>query len=88
MTASETFIVRGWVAEEAPATGLPCFLLFPGEPVAAIRRAAAGSGDSGSIACLAGAFADAHLGMDAWPGEWAGRIEYAADLGRIGGAWD
>lgn len=78
----------GWIAEEALATGLLCFLLFPGDPVAAIRRGAASSGDSDSIACLAGAFAGAHLGMDAWPAEWAGRIEYAEALTRIGAAWD
>ncbi|WP_030172493.1 ADP-ribosylglycohydrolase family protein [Spirillospora albida] len=78
----------GWIAEEALATGLLCFLLFPDDPVAAIRRGAASSGDSDSIACLAGAFAGAHLGMDAWPAEWAERIEYAAALRRIGDAWD
>ncbi|MBB4774382.1 ADP-ribosylglycohydrolase family protein, partial [Actinomadura welshii] len=78
----------GWVAEEALATGLLCFLLFPDEPAEAIRRGAASSGDSDSIACLAGAFAGAHLGMGAWPDGWSARIEYAADLARIGGAWD
>lgn len=78
----------GWVAEEALATGLLCFLLFPDEPVEAIWRGAASSGDSDSIACLAGAFAGAHLGMEAWPGEWSARIEYAADLARLGEAWD
>lgn len=79
---------EGWVAEEALATALLCFLLFPGDPVAAIRRGAASSGDSDSIACLAGAFAGAHLGMDAWPAGWAGRIEYAEKLARFGRAWD
>jgi ADP-ribosylglycohydrolase len=78
----------GWVAEEAFATGLLCFLLFPDDPVAAIRRGAASSGDSDSIACLAGAFAGAHLGMDAWPAAWAERIEYAGTLTTIGQAWD
>ena len=57
----------GWIAEEALATGLLCFLLFPDEPVPALRRAACSSGDSDSIACLAGAFAGAHLGAGAWP---------------------
>ncbi|MBX6768245.1 MAG: ADP-ribosylglycohydrolase family protein, partial [Actinomadura rubrobrunea] len=79
---------EGWVAEEALATALLCFLMFPDDPVAAIRRGAASSGDSDSIACLAGAFAGAHLGMDAWPAEWAARIEYADRLARLGRAWD
>ncbi|WP_242614614.1 ADP-ribosylglycohydrolase family protein [Actinomadura roseirufa] len=78
----------GWIAEEALATGLLCFLLFPADPVKAIWRGAASSGDSDSIACLAGAFAGASLGMDAWPAEWATRIEYAGPLARIGAAWD
>ncbi|GAA1557688.1 ADP-ribosylglycohydrolase family protein [Actinomadura kijaniata] len=78
----------GWVAEEAFATGLLCFLYFPDDAVGAIRRGAASSGDSDSIACLAGAFAGARLGMDAWPPEWADRIEYADRLGRVGTAWD
>ncbi len=66
----------GWVAEEALATALHCFLLYPSEPVAALRRAAVTRGDSDSIACLAGAFAGASLGVAAWPDEWLGRIEY------------
>jgi ADP-ribosylglycohydrolase len=78
----------GWIAEEAFGTALLCFLLFPDDPVAAISRGAASSGDSDSIACLAGAFAGAHLGMDAWPAEWAARIEYADTLAEIGRAWD
>ncbi|WP_184847350.1 ADP-ribosylglycohydrolase family protein [Allocatelliglobosispora scoriae] len=78
----------GWIAEEAFATALHCFLLFESEPVAMLGRAAATSGDSDSIACLAGAFAGAAHGMGAWPAEWAERIEYAAELDRIGRAWD
>ncbi|NUT34019.1 MAG: ADP-ribosylglycohydrolase family protein [Hamadaea sp.] len=79
---------EGWVAEEALATGLLCFLLFPDDPVAAVARGAASSGDSDSIACLAGAFAGAHLGLAAWPAAWADQIEYAEALDRIGRAWD
>ncbi|MFI9101724.1 ADP-ribosylglycohydrolase family protein [Streptomyces fildesensis] len=78
----------GWIAEEALATGLLCFLLFPDEPVTALRRAACTSGDSDSIACLAGAFAGAHLGAAAWPAEWAGRIEYREELLEFGALWD
>lgn len=78
----------GWVAEEALATGLLCFLLFPDDPLAVIRRAVVSSGDSDSIACLAGAFAGAYHGMDAWPTDWAARIEYRDRLARLGAAWD
>ncbi|WP_413756541.1 ADP-ribosylglycohydrolase family protein [Streptomyces sp. MMBL 11-3] len=78
----------GWIAEEALATGLLCFLLFVDEPVTALRRAACTSGDSDSIACLAGAFAGAYLGADAWPVEWADRIEHQGDLMAFGALWD
>ncbi len=73
----------GWIAEEALATGLLCFLLFPRDPVAALRRAAVTRGDSDSIAALAGAFAGAALGVDAWPDEWLARIEYGDRLARL-----
>ncbi|MFG2971318.1 MULTISPECIES: ADP-ribosylglycohydrolase family protein [unclassified Streptomyces] len=78
----------GWIAEEALATGLLCFLLFPDEPLLALRRAACSSGDSDSIACLTGAFAGAWLGEDAWPTAWADRIEYRGDLMTLGALWD
>jgi ADP-ribosylglycohydrolase len=79
---------EGWIAEEALATGLLCFLQFLDEPVTALRRAACTSGDSDSIACLAGAFAGAHLGADAWPAEWTERIEYRDELLELGALWD
>ncbi|MYZ35007.1 MULTISPECIES: ADP-ribosylglycohydrolase family protein [unclassified Streptomyces] len=78
----------GWTAEEALATALLCFLLFPADPVTALRRAACTRGDSDSIACLTGAFAGAHLGAGAWPKEWAERIEYRSDLMSLGALWD
>ena len=71
---------EGWIAEEALATALLCFLLFPDDPHAAVRRAATTSGDSDSIAALAGAFAGAAYGIDAFPDGWRGRIEYAGRL--------
>ena len=82
------FTGEGWVAEEALGTGLLCFLFFPDDPVAAIRRAAASSGDSDSIACLTGAFAGAYAGMDAWPKGWVQRIEYRDRLETLGTAWN
>ena len=78
----------GWIAEEALATALYCYLISPDQPVAVLGRGAASSGDSDSIACLAGAFAGAALGLGAWPGSWANRIEYADRIARLGRAWD
>ncbi|MBN3930213.1 ADP-ribosylglycohydrolase family protein [Streptomyces verrucosisporus] len=79
---------EGWIAEEALATGLLCYLLFPDEPVMAVRRAACSSGDSDSIACLTGAFAGARHGAAAWPREWTERIEYREELLALGALWD
>jgi ADP-ribosylglycohydrolase len=67
---------EGWVAEEAFATGLLCFLLYPDDPIKALQRAAVTSGDSDSIASLTGAFAGAYHGISVWPIEWIQRIEY------------
>ena len=74
---------QGWVAEEAFATGLLCFLMYPDDPLKALRRAAVTSGDSDSIASLTGSFAGAHLGADCWPPEWARKIEYRGRLARL-----
>lgn len=79
---------EGWIAEEALATALHCALLCPDDPVAALRRAATTSGDSDSLAALAGAFLGASLGMAAWPTKWLDRIEYANQLAALGAAWD
>ena len=78
----------GWIAEEAFATGLLCFLLYPTDPIAAIRRAVVSSGDSDSIACLTGAFAGAYHGLAAWPTEWIARIEHFEQLAMLGNTWD
>ncbi|WP_236144322.1 ADP-ribosylglycohydrolase family protein [Nostoc sp. CMAA1605] len=75
---------EGWIAEEAFATGLLCFLFFPEQPLAALHRAAVTAGDSDSIACLTGAFAGAYLGMSAWPEDWVNRIEYREQIAALG----
>jgi ADP-ribosylglycohydrolase len=74
---------EGWIAEEALATALLCFLLFPADPRGALRRAALTRGDSDSIAALTGAFAGAALGVEAFPAGWRERIEYADRLEAI-----
>jgi len=75
-----TLTGAGWVAEEAFATALFCFLLYPDDPVKTIQRAAYSSGDSDSIACIAGAFAGAKHGKQAWSLEWIQGIEYYNQL--------
>lgn len=79
---------EGWIAEEALATALLCFLMYPDEPVRALGRAAATGGDSDSIAALAGAFLGARHGLGAFPADWPERIEYRDRLARAGAAWD
>ncbi|WP_127505343.1 ADP-ribosylglycohydrolase family protein [Actinoplanes solisilvae] len=79
---------EGWIAEEALATALYCYLISPDEPVAVLGRAAASSGDSDSIACLAGAFAGAASGLGAWPSAWLEQIEYADRLARLSLTWE
>ncbi|MDT0411621.1 MULTISPECIES: ADP-ribosylglycohydrolase family protein [Streptomyces] len=78
----------GWIAEEAFATALLCFLLFPDEPLLVLRRAACTRGDSDSLACVAGAFAGAYAGEAAWPGEWVERVEHREELRGTGRRWD
>lgn len=78
----------GWVAEEALATALLCAIRHAAEPVTALARAATTSGDSDSIACLAGAFLGASQGMAAWPAAWVEQIEYTDQLAALGRAWD
>jgi ADP-ribosylglycohydrolase len=82
------FTGEGWIAEEAFATGLLCFLLYPDDPLAALRRATVTAGDSDSIACLTGAFAGAHHGLAAWPEDWLARIEYRDRLTALAAGLD
>lgn len=77
---------EGWIAEEALATAVHCFLLFPHDPYRMLRRAATTCGDSDSIAALAGAFAGATHGIEGFPAEWATRIEYRDRLTAVAAA--
>lgn len=73
----------GWVAEQAFGTALYCFLMYPNDPPAVIRRGAASSGDSDSIACIAGAFAGVYNDLHDWPEEWFTRIEYRERIEKL-----
>lgn len=65
-----------WTAEEAFATALYCFLLYPDDATAVVQRTAFTRGDSDSISAIAGAFAGAYLGISSWNLDWVKRIEY------------
>lgn len=74
---------EGWIAEEALATSLYCFLRHQDDPHAAIQRAARSRGDSDTLACLAGSFAGAHCGAEAWRPDWVQRLEYSQELNQV-----
>ncbi|XIE79795.1 ADP-ribosylglycohydrolase family protein [Streptomyces sp. SBR177] len=78
----------GWIAEEALATALYCFLIVEGDARGSIMRGAHSSGDSDSIAALAGALAGARHGTHFWLHEWLEALEYRKRMEALGSAWD
>lgn len=78
----------GWVAEEALAAGLYCFLVLQGDARGSIVRGSHSSGDSDSIAALAGAFAGAKHGTHYWVQEWVTVLEYRDRIEALGSLWD
>lgn len=74
---------EGWIAEEALATALLCFLYSPDNPVQVLRRAVLTNGDSDSIACIAGGLTGAYYGQGAFPQDWLDRIEYQQELNEL-----
>jgi ADP-ribosylglycohydrolase len=79
-TEALAHIGEGWVAEEAVAAALYCFLKSPDDFLATIRRGANTQGDSDSIASIAGGISGAYLGISALPPDWVARIEKSRDL--------
>lgn len=69
-----------WVAEEAIACALYCFLRSPDDYSATVLAGANASGDSDSIACIAGGISGAYNGADAIPDTWRERVENSALL--------
>jgi DNA ligase (NAD+) len=69
-----------WVGEEAVATALFCVLKERGDFAASVLRGANSSGDSDSIACIAGSIAGAFGGIAAIKPEWVRDVERSADL--------
>ena len=69
-----------WIGEEAVATALWCVLKTKGDFREAVLRGANSSGDSDSIACIAGSVAGALMGIAGIPSDWVARVEKTADL--------
>ena len=70
----------GWIAEEAIGMALYCVMRHPNDYVAAVRLGANISGDSDSVACIAGGILGARLGVRALPVPWIARLENLAYL--------
>lgn len=71
---------EGWVAEEAVALGLFCVLRYPNDYTKCVRRGANLTGDSDTVACIAGGIQGARLGLEAIPAAWRSRCVNAAYL--------
>lgn len=69
-----------WVGEEAVATALWCVLKAGGDFQETVRRAANSSGDSDSIATIAGSIAGALAGVRGIDARFLGQLEKAAQL--------
>ncbi len=76
-------IGEGWVGDEAVALALYCVLQFPDDYTACMRRAANTSGDSDSIATIAGGIVGARLGLNAVPQDWILRLERRDEIARL-----
>lgn len=73
-------IGEGWVGDEAVALALYCVIRYPHDYASCIRRGANLTGDSDSVASIAGGISAACLGLAAIPASWRQRVEGAEDL--------
>ena len=74
----------GWIGEEAVAAALWCVLRAEGDFRQSVLRGANSSGDSDSIASIAGGIAGAMCGLHALPLEWVRDVEEGARLRELG----
>ena len=73
----------GWIAEEAVAMALYCVMRYPSDYVATVRLAANISGNSDSVASIAGGILAVRLGTGGIPPDWLAQLEnreYLTDL--------
>jgi ADP-ribosylglycohydrolase len=73
--AAMRHIGAGWVGDQAVALALYCVVRYPDDYVGCVRRGANLTGDSDSVASIAGGISGARLGLDAIPSGWRARIE-------------
>lgn len=77
---SEECLGEGWMGHSAVASALYCCMMHPDSYEKAVLLAANTVGDSDSIACIAGAWMGARLGLEGIPASWQERIEDRAKL--------
>ncbi len=78
-----------WVAEEAMAGALYCFLRSPRDYRTTVLTGANASGDSDSVACIAGGISGAYNGLTAIPKEWRQQVENGVGLTAAAGSlWE
>lgn len=77
-----SFLGEGKVAEEALLLAIFAVDKYQDSPVDGLRRLAQTSGDSDSIAAIAGAFLGSATAAPIWPEEWFSRLEdrYSSEL--------
>jgi ADP-ribosylglycohydrolase len=84
-----TLLGGGWVGEEAVAAAMWCAKKARGDFRTAVLRGANSSGDSDSIACIAGSFVGAMVGMGGISRPWVRRVEGQALLRQLADAlWE
>lgn len=82
--AAMRHIGEGWFGDEAVALALYCVIRYPGDYVGCVRRGANLTGDSDSVASIAGGISAAYLGLTAIPSAWQERVEGRDDLLDLG----
>lgn len=77
-------IGEGWFGDEAVALALYCVIRYPGDYIGCVRRGANLTGDSDSVASIAGGISAAYLGLTAIPAAWQERVEGRDELLDLG----
>jgi ADP-ribosylglycohydrolase len=71
---------EAWIGEEAVACALYCFLKSPDDYAKTVLTGANTSGDSDSIACIAGGLSGVFNGIEKIPTSWVDRVEKSSKL--------